>query len=920
MPASKKRIQRGGGAAVAGQQVPAALRDWVHIWHGVRVRQDGSSATPTTRLQVESSCGDSDDAYHGGSRLPPPATSIFHSGSRLEALTFWQSFVRLPANSLFPRVHSTSNPRRRYKDFLYVLLNMRWPALGTVLLLVFLVNIVVFALLVYGACRDPDTLLKSFNLSYQTFSTIGFGIVYPTTTCSNLVMVVESFASMLVTSAITGLVFAKFAKPRAKVAFSNVCAIQPYGKRYLALVMRVANATQSKDVTHDVIMEANFKVHLLRIEQKQSDKQWAQAESTTSDVLCSYNLKLLQHNFITFRMGLAVVHIINEESPLFGMSETDLASSDMIIEIAMSGVDSTLQDTVSERYTYTAEDIRWGFRFAEMLDFDEFNSDVIMDFAKLSAIEPTPIDCARYVRSSDVPNDWKGDKSSRKQSTDTDVTRRSSLGDDQSSFLVHKVGGSAGNQCVVDNGGHGNSSEGDYQDDRSHDEAFGYRESIDGDDDYAPTYHKKAAPNKFCLGLEPLFEPLLQPSVGTQRLHRDHSDGLARRNGRLVSMAAPQPLQHSAAQLVGSGLIDEGVDEQPSEFILPVQQRRQLQGQLMGEVDTDDEDTSLDTAPSPVPSVAPQYKISNTRQANQSVVSVDVQDTPRFMRVSPMNIPKSYDFMRLYNSALYVRWPKIIMVFVISFIVINLIFALIYWAEMSEIASYPDINVSNFELAFFMSVHTIATIGYGSISPTPTAVYMNLWVLVESSLGIIAVTIITGIAWAKFARPRAHIHFSANIAVTSIYGHRCLMFRAGNTRHSGDVHENFFRIGVILTNRKTGLRQIYDVPLVRAEWPSIKLPATLIHVIDESSPFYKFRSLDQLSESRVAVIALLTGLDTTFSENVYARKMYFWDDFAFGARFDDFAVLRRDCIEVDFNRFDALVPEDEDPTWQPCST
>ncbi|KAJ0394468.1 hypothetical protein ATCC90586_010006 [Pythium insidiosum] len=529
-------------------------------------------------------------------------------------------------------------------------------------------------------------MLKSFNLSYQTFSTIGFGIVYPSTTCSNIVMVVESFASMLVTSAITGLVFAKFAKPRAKVAFSNVCVIQPYGKRYLALVMRVANATQSKDVTHDVIMEANFKVHLLRIEQKQSDKQWAHAKTTTSNVLCSYNLKLLQHNFITFRMGLAVVHIINEESPLFGMSEADLAASDMIIEIAMSGVDSTLQDTVSERYTYTAEDIRWGFRFAEMLEFDEFNSDVIMDFAQLSAIETTPIDY-----------------------------------------------------------------------------------------------------------------------------------------------------------------------------------------------------------------------------------------TPRFLRVSPINIPKSYDFMRLYNSALYVRWPRIIMVFVICFIVINVVFALIYWANMKEITPYPDIVVSDFELAFFMSVHTIATIGYGSISPDPTAVYMNIWVLIESSLGIIAVTIITGIAWAKFARPRAHIHFSTNIAVTSIYGHRCLMFRAGNTRHSGDVHENFFRIGVILTNRKTGLRQIYDVPLVRAEWPSIKLPATLIHVIDESSPFYKFQSLDQLSESRVAVIALLTGLDTTFSENVYARKMYFWDDFAFGVQFDDFAVLRRDCIEVDFERFDALIPEDTDHTWSPRS-
>jgi inward rectifier potassium channel len=212
-----------------------------------------------------------------------------------------------------------------------------------------------------------------------------------------------------------------------------------------------------------------------------------------------------------------------------------------------------------------------------------------------------------------------------------------------------------------------------------------------------------------------------------------------------------------------------------------------------------------------------------------------------------------------------------------------------------------------------MSVHTFATIGYGSISPIPEKFYMNLWVTVESALGIIASTIFTGIAWSKFARPRAHIHFSSKVLFANFYGHRCLMLRAANTRHSGDVHENFFRIGVILNNRKTGLRQLYDVPLVQAEFPSIKLPATLVHIIDESSPFYKLDSLEALSASRVAVIALLTGLDTTFSENVYGRKMYFWEDFAFDMRFQDFALLKRDSVVVDFNKFDALIPDPSMP-------
>lgn len=290
-------------------------------------------------------------------------------------------------------------------------------------------------------------------------------------------------------------------------------------------------------------------------------------------------------------------------------------------------------------------------------------------------------------------------------------------------------------------------------------------------------------------------------------------------------------------------------------------------------------------------------------------MSIEVEDTPRFLKIAPIHIPKSYGFMRLYHSALYQRWPRIVLVFVLAFFVLNLLFGLLYWFQMGGIAAYSDVTVSNYELAFYMSVHTLATIGYGSIAPVPASVYMNIVVFIESMVGIITVTIITGIAWSKFARPRAHIHFSSKIVLTRIYGHRCLVFRAANTRHSGEVHENFFRIGVILTNRKTGLRQMYDVPLVTAEWPSIKLPATLIHIIDETSPFYRFRTLDDLLESRVAVIALLTALDTTFSENVYARKMYFWDDFASDVRFDDFAVIERDRVIVDYEHFDRLVPE-----------
>ncbi|KAF4141084.1 Inward rectifier potassium channel C-terminal domain [Phytophthora infestans] len=934
MPASKKRIQNRGTLNVGTQQVPAALKDWVHIWHGVKVNNGSED------------------------------TSIFHAGSRVEEMPFWKQFIRLPANSLFPRVFTSSNPRKPYKDFLYVLLNMRWPMLLTVLLGVFMANIFFFAAITCFVCGEPTNFFEAFDLSYQTFTTIGFGIVYPTRTCGNVSMSVESFASMMVVSAVTGLVFAKFAKPQAKVAFSKVCVVQPYGKKYLALVVRVANATQSRDVTHDVIMEAVFKVNLLRVGHKTkhirahddevSEKRRRSRVAanfmvpevedavndpacSTSKVLTSYNLKLLQNNFITFRMGVAVVHVIDENSPLYGMSKNDIAQSDMLVEVAMSGVDSTLQDTVSERYIYTAANLKWGFRFAELLDFNEKNAEVIMNFAKLSTVEAAPIDDTRYLKRilSDNNNYDNGDNGytrnvGRRRSYRT--SRVSRHQEDNHDEAIHEVPAEYTEPIMESS--------------RSNSDAQS------ATTDNSPPAHphppvlfpKKNGPKKFAMGLEPLFEPLLQQPFGTQRISKAPSaeTRAAQRGGLRVWRENEQPdteearRRHTVLQLprIGSASVqrrnscgmtqNNGADfESPSGLRARDLLQREMAGSALMEDDTstisqeedkhldvvDDVDSdSEDEAENDKDDTRPRLRA----QSSGSAVSIEVEDTPRFLRILPVHIPKSFSFMRFYQSALHVGWPKIIFVFVVSFLALNFGFGFLYWLDMSRISVYEDIVVSDYELAFYMSVHTLATIGYGSIAPKADAGYMNVIVFIESMVGIITVTIITGIAWSKFARPRAHIHFSSQMTISTIYGHRCLVFRAANTRHSGEVHENFFRIGVILTNRRTGLRQMYDVPLVTAEWPSIKLPATLIHVINENSPFFKFHSMEDLSQSRVAVIALLTGLDTTFSENVYARKMYFWDDFAYDMRFADFAVIERDRVLVDYTRFDQLIPEDRD--------
>ncbi|CAH0493879.1 unnamed protein product [Peronospora farinosa] len=947
MPASKKRIQNRGTLNVGTQQVPAALKDWVHIWHGVKVNNGLEN------------------------------TSIFHAGSRIEEMPFWKQFIRLPSNSLFPRVFTSFNPRKPYKDFLYVLLNMRWPMLLMVLLAIFMANIFFFAVVTCFICGEPTHFFEAFNLSYQTFTTIGFGVVYPTKTCGNMTMSVESFASMMVVSALTGLVFAKFAKPQAKVAFSKVCVVQPYGKKYLALVVRVANATQSRDVTHDVIMEAAFKVNLLRVEHKTKQVRAHEDEVTlerrrsqpihhtpmtsngdnavndpacSTKVLTSYNLKLLHYNFITFRMGVAVVHLIDESSPLYGMSESDIAQSDMLVEVAMTGVDSTLQDTVSERYIYTAANLMWGYRFAELIEFNERNAEVIMNFVKLSTVDPAPIDNARYLESilsKSVPH-----VSPRAEDIGCthDVAHRRShqklrlSPDQEDKYLYHAE---PTREALSE----------DSEQVRLSSRSVSWDGQSSASDNDAPaflhplvSFLQKTGPQKFAMELEPLFEPLLQHPFGTQRIPKAPSaerraaqrDGLRNgkeneleigRVGRNGEQLTSSDDSHVRALYGSRASHNSDVVQDSCEGPHGFRSRKWLQQEMAGSAMIEDDASTISHEEGQKAKFVNTFDIddvdddeynSDDGRKNDSIrqrhpvermtsaMSIEVEDTPRFLRILPVHIPKSFSFMRFYQSALYVRWPKIILVFVLSFLVINFSFGLLYWFDSDHMAVYNDMAVSKYELAFYMSVHTLATIGYGSIAPMPHSVYMNVVVFIESMIGIITVTIITGIAWSKFARPRAHIHFSSKMTISTIYGHRCLVFRAANTRHSGEVHENFFRIGVILTNRRTGLRQMYDVPLLTAEWPSIKLPVTLIHVINENSPFHKFRSMKDLSQSRVAVIALLTGLDTTFSENVYARKMYFWDDFVYDMRFDDCAVIERDRVNVDYERFDRLIREDRD--------
>lgn len=262
-------------------------------------------------------------------------------------------------------------------------------------------------------------------------------------------------------------------------------------------------------------------------------------------------------------------------------------------------------------------------------------------------------------------------------------------------------------------------------------------------------------------------------------------------------------------------------------------------------------------------------------------------------------------YYRLMNGS----WLQLMGLFVIFYLAANLLFAVLYTLESGGIASAHD---GDFGDAFFFSVQTISTIGYGSMSPTTP--YANSLVTAEAAVGLLGTAMATGLMFTKFARPSAGVMFSSSVVVTMRHGKRCLMLRVANKR-GNEVVEASLRVVVLLEETsKEGhnMRRLHDLKLVRDNSPLFSLSWTVMHEIDESSPLADLDEAE-LHGSDVMFITTLTGLDGTFSQMVYGRALYFAEDVQFARRFVDVIDFVEDGrIRIDYSKFHDT---ESDPAW-----
>ena len=274
-------------------------------------------------------------------------------------------------------------------------------------------------------------------------------------------------------------------------------------------------------------------------------------------------------------------------------------------------------------------------------------------------------------------------------------------------------------------------------------------------------------------------------------------------------------------------------------------------------------------------------------------------------RVKAVGLPRA-SHKDLYHFVLRRTWLEFFLLAGVAFLVANALFATLYVLEPGCVA---NARPGSFEDAFYFSVQTLATIGYGGMYPVTR--YAHAVVTLEAMAGVFSLALVTGITFTRFARPTARVIFADKVVLAARDGVPHLMFRMANARHN-QIVDAHLRVMLLVTERTRegeSMRRQFDVPLVRDRTAAFFLTWTAMHVVDESSPFHGEGALERLRERNAQIFLSLTGVDETIGQLIHARMDYQLDDIVSNARFTDVLTLHPDGTrEIDYRRFHDVEP------------
>jgi inward rectifier potassium channel len=257
---------------------------------------------------------------------------------------------------------------RHWRDPYHLLLTIPWLGFVAIVSTAYLILNTIFALayLAGGDCLNgarTGSFSDAFFFSVQTLASIGYGAIHPKTFYANSIVTLEAIASLLLIAVVTGLAFARFSRPVAKVLFSNFIIITTDNLQP-TLMFRVANER------HNFILEATAQAYLIM------DEQTAEG----SFIRRIHELNLLRHRTPSLFLSWTIMHRIEPDSPLYGLTAADLLQRQANISVLVSGVDETVAYTINARHNYIPEEILFDHRFVDIIHKSE-NGDRYFDYS-----------------------------------------------------------------------------------------------------------------------------------------------------------------------------------------------------------------------------------------------------------------------------------------------------------------------------------------------------------------------------------------------------------------------------------------------------------------------------------------------------------------------------------------------------------
>jgi inward rectifier potassium channel len=258
-----------------------------------------------------------------------------------------------------------------------------------------------------------------------------------------------------------------------------------------------------------------------------------------------------------------------------------------------------------------------------------------------------------------------------------------------------------------------------------------------------------------------------------------------------------------------------------------------------------------------------------------------------------------------YHFLLTVSWPAFLTLACVAYFAVNAIFALLYAMDLQGITNATP---GSFWDAFFFSVQTSGTIGYGVLAPR--SFYVNVITAIESFCGLVGFALLTGIIFARFAKPTARILFSRAVVVSEFEGVPTLMFRAANER-GNQVLEAEVSLSLVrntTTREGISIRRFEELRVLRSRSPLFTLSWTVMHPIDGHSPL-RGLGAEELQRQSAELAVNISGIDQVFAQKIYARHTYAASDILWDYQFADILVMQPDGTRiVDYDRFHDVLP------------